>query len=223
MHRELANCFFQLGRLDDARKNIDIAGRLSPDNKFVLDLQVQIALQQSDETAARRVLRTLALVDTSPVVHHRKSTIDYRFGAFDDAYEAAVKAFEDMDRPPVAFYSQLIKCEIATNRMTAAGDRLRDLDARFSSRYHDIRVGLMVKWLTANRDFRAALETWSQLRKKEDAIHKYLRYNAIEGILLQGGLGPRETQQLAAQRNELQMDLESYSHVELDRRVGLDD
>ena len=89
IHRELALCYFIQGEFEQARHHIDAAQSIEPDNRYVVDLQVQFATQQRDETGARTALNSLEATDRPPFYHHRVSTVEAAFGHGASAYDAS--------------------------------------------------------------------------------------------------------------------------------------
>ncbi len=183
IHRELADCYFHIGKLPEARKNIDKAQARDPDNRYIVDLQIQIATSQRDEETARSRLKILEAVDDTPYFLHRLSTVEYAFGETEAAYLAAFGAFGRAARPTLAMMSQLIKCEIETQRNNEASEHLNLLERRFARVKHDIKIGLRCKWEISNSKFENALALWNQLHDKSKPVHKALLRDALTGLI----------------------------------------
>ncbi len=183
VHREIADCYFRSNNLSKAREHIDIAQTIEPDNRFVIDLQIQIATNQRDERTAREKLDILKIVDTKAFYHHRLSTVEYAFGRINEAYNSALGAFNKAHHPTLAILSQLIKCEIETNRINDAATHINLLEKRFPHIKHDIKIGLRCKWEISQRKFDNALVLWDKLKEKDKPVHKALRRDALAGLI----------------------------------------
>jgi tetratricopeptide (TPR) repeat protein len=201
VHRELANCYFQMKDLDKAKKHIDIAQRLEPDNKFIVDLQIIIAISHRDETSARDKLRILKEIDKNEFYEHRRSTIEYVFGSKNESFIAAKKAIESTERPTFAMLSQLVKSAISIGRIPEAEEAINRIEKRFKNIRQDNKIGLRCRLEISRNEFRNALGLWERLSDKEKSIHKWLKRDAISGILNNGMWIDEEEQK--ALKNEL--------------------
>ena len=183
VHRELADCYFRDNNLRKARQHIDLAQHRTPDNRYVVDLQIQIATHQRDADTARNRLEILKIVDHRAFYLHRLSTVEYSFGGIVSAYNAAVEAFECHERPTLAMVSQLIKCEIETGRSEDAARHILYLESRFSHVKHDIKIGLKCKWEMSQQQFENADALWQQLKDKNRPVHRALRRDVLKGLV----------------------------------------
>jgi tetratricopeptide (TPR) repeat protein len=220
VHRELANCYFQIGDYERAREHIDIATQWQSDNRFIVDLQVQISIRLMDERTATTQLGILNDLDEPAHYQHRLSTFHYAFGRFDQAYKAAKTACELEEHPPVAHLSQLIKCEIETGRLDDAGKALARLDAEYPRTSHDIRVGLRVKWAVKREAYQEALILWESLHEKSLPIHKALKLSILNGLALGAAISPSEKGRISAEIKELEAALFPYNKRLLDVELG---
>ena len=182
VHRELADCYFRIGNLPKARQHIDMAQGRDTENRYVVDLQIQIAIHQGDEETARNRLEVLKIVDNEPFYLHRLSTAEYAFGRISAAYEAAADAFSSHNRPTLAMVSQLIKCEIEIGRGDEAAEHIQYLQRRFPRVKHDIKTGLRCKWEISQRQYKNAKTLWGQLRDKSKTVHKALLRDTLRGL-----------------------------------------
>lgn len=149
VHRDLAQCYHEIGNIPLAKYHIEEAQKRDPDNRYIVDLQIQIAIKQGENREAiERLLARLEVVDDERFFYHRRSTVRYHFHEVEPAYIDAKEAFSLFDRPPFAILSQLIKTEIETDRLPEAAEHLTLLDATFGSTYHDFKLGLATIWMT---------------------------------------------------------------------------
>lgn len=183
IYRELAQCYFEEGNFDEARKYIDKAQRQDPDNRFVVDLQIQIATRQGDEETAKDRLAILEQVDTVEFYQHRRSIVEYSFGDKENAYTASKEAYRQSRRPTLALLTQLIKCEIETGRLDDAGEHIRIMENRYAGIQHDIRTGIKCKWETAKEEYNNALVLWQALRRKDKPVHMALKIDILRGMI----------------------------------------
>ncbi|WP_354079843.1 tetratricopeptide repeat protein [Constrictibacter sp. MBR-5] len=220
VHRELALCFLEVGDLPKAREHIDQAQERDRDNRYVVDLQVQIAVRQKDEETARSRLATLEAVDRREFYLHRLSTVEYAFGNFEASYAAAEGAIAASNQPTVAMLANLIKAQIATKRLEEALRNIDVLDNSFSKTHHDIRVGLRCKWETAAGNYGDALATWGKLRDKDQPVHKALRYNVLLAMLEQ--MSPLESlrSDLDEEFKILSIQLKNYNIDDFDLMIA---
>jgi tetratricopeptide (TPR) repeat protein len=96
VHRELAQCYFQVGMLDKARTHIGLAEEASPHNRFVVDLKCTIATKLGEVT---RCLQLLEKIDTGGFAYHRRSRFELSEGRPEDALKYARLANERTFRP----------------------------------------------------------------------------------------------------------------------------
>ncbi|HMU49766.1 MAG TPA: TIR domain-containing protein [Geminicoccaceae bacterium] len=187
IHRELAMCYFQLGDLVNARKHIDIAQEAEGDNRYVIDLQIQIATKQRDENAARTKLRLLSSLDQRQYYLHRLSTVEFAFGQREAAYDAAHNAVAFLQsigkRSTFAQMTQLAKCAMTTGRFVEAGTTIAELERRFPAIRKDIKVGLRCRWCIAQGYFEEAASLWESLEDKTKPVHLGLRRDILEGLI----------------------------------------
>jgi tetratricopeptide (TPR) repeat protein len=217
VNRELAHCHYEIGKLEEAKEHIAEALKSDPDNRYIVDLEIQIAMRLRDRPTAERRLEILRIADDERFYLHRRSTVRYIFGERELAYEDAKRAFEQFERPPFAIVSQLIKIEIDTRRLTSAASHLSMMDKTFGGRYHDIRIGLRCKYETASNNFKEALGLWNRLIDKGRPVHLMLKYNALLGLSKQEGGKPGPT---LTELGELRKRLGGLDLGNLDRDFG---
>jgi len=183
IHRELAQCCMEIGDLDKAKEHVDRASQAGSENRYLLDLQVKIAIRMKDEAGARRALDRLEVVDSVAFFKHRKSTVEFAFGDVRAAHLSAVAAVGAARHPDFAMISQLVKCELALRRLDEAEVHLRNLDQFFPRTRKDIRTGLHCRLEIARSRYRNALGLTEQLGARDKPVHKALRRDALKGVL----------------------------------------
>ncbi len=182
IHRELAYCYFETGKLDRAKQHLDIARKSEAANRFIIDLLVQIATHQNDESAARENLRALSALDGPTFYKHRLSTVELAFGNKEAALEAATEAVAG-GRATLPFLTQLAKCQIELAQFGDGVETVDRIDKLFPKTHVDIRKGLRCKLEIARKHFAEALALSAKLRNPNKPVHKILRRDAIEGAL----------------------------------------
>lgn len=215
IHRELAQCYLALGDVDEAQQHIDQAMRNRPDNRFIIDLQIQIAVRRRDEITAVEKLVLLEIMDAPEFYHHRRSTVLASFGHNTDALEAARQSLQAAGRPTFAMLSQVAVCEMRMGNLDAAAKYLHQLEHEYPKHHHDVRVGLRCQLEIAHRRFRDALTVWEQLADKHRPVHLALRKRAIAGLLT-GALTDAERFTLHDELTDLEGRLADYTESNFD-------
>ena len=183
VHRELASCYHLVEKYDQAAKHIEKAESISPDNRYVIDLKIIIAIHQKNEVSARRGLHLLEAMDRKEFYLHRLSTVEMAFGDPEDAFKAAQSALAQTNRPTFAMLAQAAKTAISCYNLDAASKWIFELDKRFHGVKSDIRIGLHCRWEIASGEYQNALSYHNQLQDTESITHKVLRRDILQGLL----------------------------------------
>lgn len=174
IHRELAGCYFECGDMVKARAQIEIAERLSPHNKFIVDLQCQIAIRAGDLLAAERALAVLSRVEEAGFYEHRRSTYEQAAGHPLEALRFAKLAVEDQPRPQFETFANLANCQMEAGDLDAAAATLSDIDNRFHSTNRDSRLGMRCKLELKRGNLDTAHALWVKIRSPSP-VHLALR------------------------------------------------
>lgn len=153
------------------------------DNRFIVDLQIQIYLKEKDEERAREKLSILKDLDSKSYYLHRCSTVEYQFDHLNEAYKASIAAVDADRRPSFEMLAQLINCAIEIGENTVAIDNLKILNERYKRVKRDLRDGLRSKYEISVRNYSDALSILNNLKDKEKPVILALRCEAIEGLL----------------------------------------
>jgi tetratricopeptide (TPR) repeat protein len=183
IHRELALCYFHSNNYDKAKYHIDKAQEIDLDNRFVVDLQVSIASKSGNEHEARKRLELLEKIEETQFYLHRLSTVEYNFNRFEDAYDAAKRAYESTEKPRFEMMAQLIKCEIQQNFLDDAKKHIDEMTNRFRSKLSDVQHALRCKYEIAGNNYTNALREWKNISDKEMNHAKVLRREILKGFL----------------------------------------
>ncbi len=94
IHRDLAECYFQINDLEKSKQEIEIVmkpGRKIK-NAFILDLAAKIAIYSNDFDSAKELITQLELVDKPENVNHRKAVLAIKEKRFEAAMDASTAA-----------------------------------------------------------------------------------------------------------------------------------
>ncbi|CAO3406274.1 hypothetical protein [Azospirillum largimobile] len=196
IHRELASCYFEVGELAKARAQISIAESLSPHNKFVVDLQCQIAMRIGDLPAAAKSLAVLSRVDENGFYEHRRSTYEQAIGNPSEALRYAKIAVSERKKPQFEMLANLANCQIEMDELEEAASTLSEMDNRFSQTHRDSRAGLRCKLEIKRGDIPTAEALWKKIRTPNTGVHKGLRAALLNKKAQKGLITDKENEEL---------------------------
>jgi len=183
LHREIASCYFLLGDLPKAKQYVENGLRIR-ENRFLIDLKIQIAIAEKQEQAAREGLVQLEVIDSESFVWHRLSTVELRFGNNKGALQAAEKAVETVEgRPPFGMLGQLISCQIREGQYAEADKTLQKLNRLYNNQKSDIRLGLECRLEIERRRYSKALSVFARIQDVTTPVYKSMKRDALLGIL----------------------------------------
>ena len=184
VHREIAHVYFLLGYTEGARRHVEMALK-SPrgsENRFLVDLQIQIAIRQRDEDTVREKLDLLEQIDSEGFFDHRKSTAELAFGNIDEAYASIRRAIERTRPPTAAMLAQAARCSIESRDFESAESCLIFLRRDFKHKARRLMPNLECRYEIARGNFADALSMLGEHRD-DDAVRRLLRKRALEGLL----------------------------------------
>ncbi|HBO3036072.1 TPA: toll/interleukin-1 receptor domain-containing protein [Pseudomonas aeruginosa] len=183
LYREIASCYFLLGDLANAKRYVENGLRIR-ENRFLVDLNIQIAIAEKQEKAARESLVQLEMIDSEAFVWHRRSTVELRFGSSNSALQAAEKAVETVDgRAPFGMLAQLVTCQIREGKHIDADNTLQKLNRLYSNQKSDIRLGLECRLEIARHRYSKALSVFARIQDASTYVYMSMQRDALEGIL----------------------------------------
>lgn len=183
LYRELANCYFLAGNLTKAKQYMD-QGLAIRENRFLVDLKIQIAIAENQEADARRGLAQLEAIDSEAFVWHRLSTVEMRFGTPVEALTAAARAVETIDgRPPFGMLAQLTTCQIRAGRFAEADETLQRLNRLYNNQKGDIRLGLECRLEIERGRCPRALTVFARIHDTSAPVYIAMKRDALAGIL----------------------------------------
>jgi len=202
IHRELGQCLFEEGKFSEASAHLARAREADPDNKFVLDYDIQVAIAEERFGDARKTLEQLEQVEDEMRFQHRLSTLEYAEGRFPAAFAAAEQAISSR-RPHFEVISQYIKSAIRTRQLLAAEKGLGILSARFSGMRMDIQNGLWARYYLALGRVADAEILWSKIKRKNTPIHRRIRQDILLEVLRGNALAESERTKLQAELEDI--------------------
>lgn len=183
LHREIANAYFLLGDLPQAKQYVDRGLRIR-ENRFLVDLRVQIAIAEGQEQEARRGLVQLEAMDSEAFVWHRLSTVELRFGQFKEALRAAEQAVAKVEgRAPFGMLAQLMTCQIREGQHAEADTTLQKINRSYGNQKADIRLGLECRLEVERKRFPKALEVFARIQDPSTHVYLAMKRDAIVGIM----------------------------------------
>jgi len=199
LNRELASCYLHEGKLGEARKHAKKALKSDPDNRYVLDLMVQIAEKIGDEDLLSSSLAKLELVETDSFVNHRRSRVEARRGNKLGALKSARKACAQTDRAPFHMIANLANLELEARNWDRGEQILSTISRRFRRQRHDVQRGLWAKLHIGKRRFAMALGELDKIVDADTHPFRLLYRQAIEGRLAQATVPDDERAGLEAE------------------------
>ncbi len=179
----MAACYLGLDDLENAYRHIELAQERQVDNKYIVDLSIQIACKRRDEETARRLLPLLSDIDDPAFAKHRWSRVEYIFGNPEEAYRLAKEALGDLDRPPFEILANYALYSIRTGRFEDVDQALERLEGLYGRLKRDIQLGLRARAAIAQGRYDDAIGYHAKLRVKDRPVHLAIRRDAIRGIL----------------------------------------
>ncbi len=177
--RELASCYLRIDDIGTANKHISDVLESQYDNRYILDLAVQISMKMGDEAETRSRLSQLKIVEDRGFYLHRLSTTEARFGNMTKALNAAENAIQATEKPTIQMFMQKALCEIRLNLLDEADSTLSRLRAAFPRRRVDWRIQLETRLALARGNSGRALGLLDELTDKGSVVYRSLRHDAI--------------------------------------------
>lgn len=159
------------------------AHEADPDNKYVIDFEIKVAVAEERFVDAERMLEKFSLVEDISRVEHRRSTILLGKGDVDGAFTAAKLAVESHKYPQFEIISQYVTTAIRKRDFDAAQRGLALLSSRFKGIRADIQNGLWARYHLAHGDVDEALNFWSRINLKGTVVHKRIGLDVMQELL----------------------------------------
>jgi len=193
IQREIAYTYYLDNNLVEAKRYLAsaLAGK---DNRIALDLAIQIATREKNESEARGALVKLEALEQEAFFKHRVSTVEMRFGQLAAALSAAQGAVSSArnNRPRFGMLAQLATCQIYSAKFDDAERTIEKLETRYKHQRIDVRLGLSCRLEIARGRFAKALQILANIQDVSGAVYKAMRRDALAGDLETSAL-PDET------------------------------
>lgn len=183
LYREIASCYFLLGNLPKAKQYVE-EGLQIKENRFLVDLKIQIAIAERQEKDARDALVQLEAIDSEAFVWHRLSTVELRFGSGQEALHAAERAVKTVEgRTPFGMLAQLTTCQIREGLYAEADTTLQRLNRLYGNQKGDIKLGLECRLEIERGRYPKALSVFARIQDASAPVYTSMKRDALVGIL----------------------------------------
>ena len=208
--RELAMCYYLGDQLSDAKRYISEAMAIKED-RFVVDLFIQISTREGNEGEARIGLAKLESLDSDAYVKHRLSTIELRFGDVPAALVAAEQAVAAVkeDRPPFGMLSQLATCLTRSGKYDDAEVVIHRLAKQYDNKKNDIRLGLECRLEIERGRYSKALRLIEDIKNRAPIVYKTMERDALAGELATSALNDEQRIRYSTRLELLNSELET--------------
>lgn len=152
LQRELAHCYIMIDDFDPARKHIEKALSMQPDNSHLIDMGAKLEIKCGDEESSEKYINQLELIDDSKHYHMRASTFHLKFGRTQSALEHAKSSIQSGGKRFLSGRVQLIKSLIAASSFDIAKKELSELDNDFRNKINDVKISLKCTLASAEND-----------------------------------------------------------------------
>lgn len=203
VHRELGQCLYEEDDFKGAAEHLQRAHEADPDNKYVIDFEVKVAVAEERYEEAEALLDKLSKVEDESRVEYRRSTILLGQGRADDAFTSAKKALEFNKHPQFEMIAQFITTAIRTHNLEDAQNGLGQLSHRFKGIRSDIQNGLWARYYLAKSDPKEAYAFWARIVEKGTAIHRRIGDDVLQELLKQPSLEPAQKAKLEEELKRL--------------------
>jgi tetratricopeptide (TPR) repeat protein len=190
VHRELGQVLFELGDYVGARQHLTQADEADPNNKFVVDYAVQVAIAERSFAEAEILLGRLQRIEETTRYEHRRSTYELAKGNILEAFAASTTAMDSSPRPHFEVIAQYTKLAIYSKKPEEAERGLEMLSKRFGGIRSDIQNGLLARYLLMKGQVEDAEATWNKIKRKDTIVHKRIRASILENYIDKVALPP---------------------------------
>lgn len=216
IQRELALCYFLINNYEEAKTYLEGAEALQSDNRYLVDLQIQIAVRLQDFNAALVKLAILKEIDKEEFYLHRKSTVELASGDVKAALESIKGAIALTDRPTAAMLAQAAKCAIDVRDFDSAETCLSLFKQRFPRRSADALPAIECRYEIARGKYEDAIALLESKVSKNSPVYVLLRLRAVTAILTHRNLDASAKKVYEKEREILSRTVESEKIVDID-------
>ncbi|MEO7932357.1 MAG: TIR domain-containing protein [Chthoniobacterales bacterium] len=197
--RELASCYLISGDSRNADECLKEAFDLQPDNPYLIDMAVKVAMQLDDLKTAGQQLERLRIFDTGQFYWHRMATYYVATDDIPAAIDAGMRSVSGEARPRYEALSHLAYCEIRGGKIDEARAHLAEIDKLFPRLRTNITFALQCQLELKSGNLEEVLRRIDQASSKTNRFLAALRFGAIRRILTNPGLTDKRRLELQAE------------------------
>jgi tetratricopeptide (TPR) repeat protein len=197
--RELACCYLISGESALANNCLKEAFFLQPDNPYLIDMAVKIAVELRDLKTAGEQLERLRIFDAGPFYWHRMATFYVATGDIPAAIDAGMRSIAGDARPRYEALSHLAYCEIRGGNIQDARHHLAQIDKLFPRLRPGITFALQCQLELNSGNLEEVLRRIDVATSKTNKFLAALRIGAIRRILANPGLSEKRRHELCAE------------------------
>ncbi|TPK39236.1 tetratricopeptide repeat protein [Mesorhizobium sp. B2-5-4] len=188
VHRELGQCLYEENDFKGAAAHLQRAHEADPDNKYVIDFEVKVAVAEERFEDALALLDKLSKVEDESRVEHRRSTILLGQGKLEEAFLAARQALDLNRHPQFEMITQFITTAIRTRKFEDAQAGFEQLSHRFKGIRSDIQNGLWARYFLAKGEPEEAYNFWQKILEKGTSVHRRIGDDILQELVRLPGL-----------------------------------
>lgn len=197
--RELASCHLISGDPKNADACLKEAFTLQPDNPYLIDMAVKVAMELRDLKTAGEQLERLRIFDAGPFYWHRLATFHVANSDIPAAIDAGLRSIAGEVRPRYEALSHLAYCEIRAGRIDEARNHLAEIDKLFPQLRKGITYALQCQLELKAGNPEEVLRRIDPAASKTNRFLEALRLGAIKRILTYPGLSEKRRVELQAE------------------------
>ena len=194
--RELASCYLISGNSANADACLKEAFELQPDNPYLIDMAVKVAMELGDLKRAGEQLERLRIFDAGPFYWHRMATYYVATGDIPAAIDAGKRSIAGEARPRYEALSHLAYCEIRGGSIEDARNHLAETDRLFPQLRREITFALQCQLELKAGNPEEVVRRIDPAASKTNRFLEALRLGAIRRILTNPGLSEKRRVEL---------------------------
>jgi tetratricopeptide (TPR) repeat protein len=197
--RELASCHLISGNPTSADACLKEAFALQPDNPYLIDMAVKVAMELRDLKTAGEQLERLRIFDVGPFYWHRLATFHLANGDVPAAIDAGLRSIAGEVRPRYEALSHLAYCEIRGGKIDDARNHLAEIDKLFPRLRKGITFALQCQLELKAGNPEEVLRRIDAAASKTNRFLGAVRLGAIKRILANPGILEKRRAELQAE------------------------
>lgn len=199
--RELAWCHFISGDPKAAETYLREAFALQPDNPFLIDMSIQVAMKLDDDGTVKAQLDRLRLFESENFYWHRMATFQAKTGNLPAAVESGIRAITGVERPRFEAFAHLAYCEIRLGKLKEARAHLAELEGHYPRLRKTITSTLYCHLELASGNADEVLRRIDAQAALSNHYFAKLRYSAIQKVLTKAATSEARRAEFQAELN----------------------